>query len=332
MASGRARIAARPPPPRLPLRAASGTVEEVVVTARSGPRTSRTCRSRSWRSPPKAMEAKGVQDATDLSAWCRTCAGRTAQQTGVAIRIRGMGAASNAAIDPSVAPYIDGASSRVRRGPADLPRRRERRRCCVVRRAPCSAVTPRRHLGEDLRAEPGRDYRLSGDQAGSYGERQSTAWSTCRSTKSSAVRRSGQFDRRLRREQLDGNLRPEGPVEGRVSAKWKPTDDSPGTQPVRLRPPVRRRREPDQVDTSTGLTAQLAAFAVARRAIRRRSAIRRASRPTNSTRTSPQRHPVGIASDLSYQFAGATPSPDRFLPRLEERAGDGDVLFTRWIC
>jgi iron complex outermembrane receptor protein len=57
----------------------------------------------------QAMLAKGVNDALDLQKITPSFrTDMTAQSAGLTLRIRGMGAASNAAIDPSVAPYIDG--------------------------------------------------------------------------------------------------------------------------------------------------------------------------------------------------------------------------------
>ena len=56
-----------------------------------------------------AMQAKGVNDVTDLQKLVPSLSFSTvAQSAGVYFRIRGIGAGSNAAIDPSVAPYLDG--------------------------------------------------------------------------------------------------------------------------------------------------------------------------------------------------------------------------------
>ena len=56
-----------------------------------------------------AMQAKGVTDVADLQKVVPNLSFSTvAQSAGVYIRIRGIGAGSNAAIDPSVAPYLDG--------------------------------------------------------------------------------------------------------------------------------------------------------------------------------------------------------------------------------
>jgi len=55
------------------------------------------------------MQAKGVTNVTDLQKLAPNLSfSTTAQSAGVYFRIRGIGAGSNAAIDPSVAPYIDG--------------------------------------------------------------------------------------------------------------------------------------------------------------------------------------------------------------------------------
>ncbi|HEY2595504.1 MAG TPA: TonB-dependent receptor [Chloroflexota bacterium] len=56
-----------------------------------------------------AMQAKGVTDVTDLQKLVPNLSFSTvAQSAGVYFRIRGIGAGSNAAVDPSVAPYLDG--------------------------------------------------------------------------------------------------------------------------------------------------------------------------------------------------------------------------------
>jgi iron complex outermembrane receptor protein len=85
-------------------------VEAVVVTAQKRAENVQTVPLSIIAVSGKQMEAKGIDDVVGLE---RTVPNlrldATAQQAGVSIRIRGFGAASNFAIDPSVAPYIDGA-------------------------------------------------------------------------------------------------------------------------------------------------------------------------------------------------------------------------------
>ena len=88
---------------------ADATVEEVVVTAQKRAENIQDVPLSIMAVSSKAMEAKGVQDVGDLEkAVPNLRLDAIAQASGVAIRIRGFGAQSNAAIDPSVAPYIDG--------------------------------------------------------------------------------------------------------------------------------------------------------------------------------------------------------------------------------
>src|SRR5262245_22333620 len=88
--------------------AATG-VEEVVVTAQKRAENIQDVPLSIMAVSEKAMEAKGIDDVTGLE---RTVPNlrldAIAQASGIAVRIRGFGAQSNAAIDPSVAPYVDG--------------------------------------------------------------------------------------------------------------------------------------------------------------------------------------------------------------------------------
>ena len=84
-------------------------VEEVVVTAQKRAENIQDVPLSIMAVSEKQMAAKGVQDATDLERLVPNLRlDAIAQQSGVAVRIRGFGAQSNAAIDPSVAPYVDG--------------------------------------------------------------------------------------------------------------------------------------------------------------------------------------------------------------------------------
>ncbi|MGH6909262.1 MAG: TonB-dependent receptor plug domain-containing protein, partial [Phenylobacterium sp.] len=88
---------------------ASVGVEEVVVTAQKRAENIQDVPLSIMAVSEKAMEAKGVQNVRGLERMIPNLRIDTiAQQAGVSLRIRGFGANSNAAIDPSVAPYIDG--------------------------------------------------------------------------------------------------------------------------------------------------------------------------------------------------------------------------------
>ena len=90
----------------------AGTIEEVVVTAQKRAENIQQVPLSIMAVSAKALEAKGVEDVQDLERVVPALRLDTiAQQSGIAIRIRGFGASSNAAIDPSVAPYIDGVYS-----------------------------------------------------------------------------------------------------------------------------------------------------------------------------------------------------------------------------
>jgi iron complex outermembrane receptor protein len=88
---------------------ASAPIETVTVTAQK--------RAENVQDVPLSINAvtgptlvtKGVQDVSGLQKIVPSLRlDTTAQSASLTLRIRGMGAASNAAIDPSVAPYVDG--------------------------------------------------------------------------------------------------------------------------------------------------------------------------------------------------------------------------------
>ena len=84
-------------------------VEELVVTAQKRPENIQDVPLSIMAVSEKALMARGVDDVRRLE---RVVPGLRlepiVQVAGIAVRIRGFGSASNAAIDPSVAPYIDG--------------------------------------------------------------------------------------------------------------------------------------------------------------------------------------------------------------------------------
>ncbi|MBL8771556.1 MAG: TonB-dependent receptor [Phenylobacterium sp.] len=84
-------------------------VEEVVVTAQKRAENIQDVPLSIMAVSAKAMESKNVTDVKGLEKVVPNLRFDTiAQSAGVSIRVRGFGASSNAAIDPSVAPYIDG--------------------------------------------------------------------------------------------------------------------------------------------------------------------------------------------------------------------------------
>ncbi|MBI1198036.1 MAG: TonB-dependent receptor [Phenylobacterium sp.] len=88
---------------------AASAVEEVIVTAQKRAENIQDVPLSIMAVSQKAMEARGVVDARGLEKVVPNLRlDSIAQFAGVSIRIRGFGASSNAAIDPSVAPYIDG--------------------------------------------------------------------------------------------------------------------------------------------------------------------------------------------------------------------------------
>jgi iron complex outermembrane recepter protein len=88
---------------------AAATIDTIVVTAQKRSENIQTVPLSIAAVSGAVMKAKGVTDVADLQKVVPNLSfSATAQSAGVSIRIRGIGASSNAAIDPSVAPYIDG--------------------------------------------------------------------------------------------------------------------------------------------------------------------------------------------------------------------------------
>lgn len=84
-------------------------IEEVIVTAQKRAENIQDVPLSIMAVSSKAMESRNVTDVRGLEKVVPNLRiDHIAQSAGVSIRIRGFGASSNAAIDPSVAPYIDG--------------------------------------------------------------------------------------------------------------------------------------------------------------------------------------------------------------------------------
>jgi iron complex outermembrane receptor protein len=93
-----------------PAAAAAAPTDVVVVTAQKRAENIQDVPLSIAAASGKTLLAKGVNDVNDLQKIVPSARIDTVAQTaGVTLRIRGIGAGSNAAIDPSVAPYIDGA-------------------------------------------------------------------------------------------------------------------------------------------------------------------------------------------------------------------------------
>ncbi|MFL5294797.1 MAG: TonB-dependent receptor [Phenylobacterium sp.] len=314
----------------------SGTVEEMVVTAQKRAENIQDVPLSIMAVSAKAMEAKGVEDATDLERVVPNLRlDATAQQTGVAIRVRGFGAASNAAIDPSVAPYIDGAfiprpgavlstfldvqSVEVLRGPQGT---------LFGRNATVGALSVKTYA-PDL---GGFSAKVAA-QAGSYGERQVEGMVNLPVNDKFAMRAAvlANSTDGFVKNKLDGKTYGQKDiVEGRLSAKWKPTDDLTWTVRADYAHQSGDGVALNQVDTSTASTAQLAAYTA-----RLGGNPTTLSYPPSFTANQLYKNlnlsdiQYGVASDLNYQLAGGYSL--RMINAYRDwnnQQSDGDVLFT----
>lgn len=244
----------------------TGTIEEVIVTAQKRAENIQDVPLSIMAVSEKAMEARGIDDVKGLERVVPNLRLDTiAQASGVSLRIRGFGASSNAAIDPSVAPYIDGAfiprpgamlttfldvaSVEVLRGPQGT---------LFGRNATVGAIALKTHAPGDSLAG-----KLAGE-AGSYGTHKVEGMINVPVNDTLALRfaaiatdTDGYVKNRLDGETYGWS----DTVAARASAKWDATDDLTWT--VRL---DYARTNGDgvalnQVDTSTATAAQLANFA-----------------------------------------------------------------------
>ncbi len=89
--------------------ASANAIEEVVVTAQKRAENIQDVPLSIMAMSEKALEARNVDEVKGLERMVPNLRIDTiAQAAGVSLRIRGFGSSSNTAIDPSVAPYIDG--------------------------------------------------------------------------------------------------------------------------------------------------------------------------------------------------------------------------------
>jgi iron complex outermembrane receptor protein len=316
--------------------AGQGAVEELVVTAQKRAENIQDVPLSIMAVSEKAMEAKSVEDVKDLERLIPNLRiGSIAQASGVSLRIRGFGADSNAAIDPSVAPYVDGAfiprpgailnkfldveSVEVLRGPQGT---------LFGRNATVGALSVRTHAPklDSFSAK-------AAAQVGNYGARQLEGMVNVPVNDRFAVRAAAlatSTDGYVK-NRFDGKRYAEqDAVVGRLSGKAKLTDSLTWTVRGDYAHTSGDGVALNQVDTSTASAQQLAAYTA-----------RLGGNPTTlaypPTFTANQRYKnlnlkdiqTGLTSDLAYEFGGG------YTLRLisagrdwKNRQSDGDVVFT----
>jgi iron complex outermembrane receptor protein len=314
----------------------AAAVEELVVTAQKRTESIQDVPLSIVAASEKQMEAKGVQSVVGLTRMVPNLRfDSIAQVSGIAVRIRGFGASSNTAIDPSVAPYIDGVyiprpgailssfldveSVEVLRGPQGT---------LFGRNATVGAVSLRTFAP----STSGFAARLAG-QAANYNSYQGEGMVNVPVTQDFAVRLAALANTTdgFIKNRLDGKTYGANEtVEGRLSAKWTPTDAITWIGRVDYAHSSGDGVLINQVDTSTATAPQLAAYTA-----------RLGGNPTTlsfppSFHTNQKFDNLnlsdrqwGVASDLSWRFAG-----DYTLRLIDSyrdwknQQSDGDVVFT----
>ena len=315
---------------------AVGSVEEVVVTVQKRAENIQDIPLSIMAVSGKAMEAKGVEDAKDLVRVVPNLRlDSIAQASGVALRIRGFGASSNAAIDPSVAPYIDGAfiprpgailstfldvdSVEVLRGPQGT---------LFGRNATVGAISIRTHAPE-LNHFSGK---IAGE-LGNYGDRKVEGMINVPVGDRFALRvaalgsNTDGFVNNVRDGRTHGQS---DTAEGRLSAKWLVTDSLTWTLRGDYAKTSGDGTALNQVDTSTATAAQLAAFVA-------RTGSNPAYLTYPPTANADQRYAnqnlndrqYGLTSDLSWDVGGGhTIRLIDSVRNWKNQQSDGDVVFT----
>lgn len=313
----------------------SAQIEEVVVTAQKRAENIQDVPLSIMAVSEKAMEARGIDDVRGLERMVPNLRLDTiAQQSGVSLRIRGFGASSNAAIDPSVAPYIDGAfiprpgavlttfldvqSVEVLRGPQGT---------LFGRNATVGAISLKTYA-------PGPDFggRLAAE-AGSYGSHKFEGIVNLPISDTFAVRLAAiatDTDGYVK-NLLDGETYGwSDTVAARASAKWEVTENLTWTVRVDAARTNGDGVPLNQVDTSTASAAQLANFAA------------RVGQPAPVLAYPPRRQisqfmtnlnlkdrQYGMNSDLSLRFGeGYTLRLINAWRDWRNLQSDGDVTFT----
>jgi iron complex outermembrane receptor protein len=322
--------------PSVAAAAADGTaVEEVIVTAQKRAENVQDVPLSIMAVSEKALEAKGIDDVRGLERIVPNLRMDTiAQASGVALRIRGFGASSNAAIDPSVAPYIDGVfiprpgailtsfldveGVEVLRGPQGT---------LFGRNATVGAISLRTHA-------PGPDFGAKvSAEVGAFGSHKGEAMVNAPISDRLALRlavTASDTDGYIR-NRLDGKTYGwSDTVAGRASAKLKVTDNLTWTVRVDYARTNGDGVPLNQVDTSTASAAQLAAYA-ARIGTPAAILAYPPGRDVSQAMTNLNLKDVqyGVTSDLSWNLAGD------YTVRLinayrdwKNQQSDGDVVFT----
>jgi iron complex outermembrane recepter protein len=316
--------------------AAAGTIEELVVTAQKRAENIQDVPLSITAVSAKAMEAKGIENAQDLvRAVPNLRLDSVGQQSSVALRIRGFGASSSAAIDPSVAPYIDGVfiprpgailasfldvdSVEVLRGPQGT---------LFGRNATVGAISIRTHA-PDLNSFAGS---IAGE-LGNYGERKIEGMVNLPVNDRFGLRIAGLATSTdgFAKNVLDGRTYGQhDTVEGRISGKWLVTDHLTWTLRADYAKTSGDGNALNQVDTSTASATQLANFAA-------RTGTNPASLTYPPSLNADQRYDnqnlndkqYGVASDLSWEVGdGHTLRLIDSWRSWKDEQSDGDVVFS----
>jgi iron complex outermembrane receptor protein len=316
--------------------AAAGAVEEVVVTAQKRAENIQNVPLSIMAVGEKAMEQKGIQEVTALErAVPNLRFDNVALSAGVSIRIRGFGTSSNAAIDPSVAPYIDGVyiprpgailssfldvdRAEVLRGPQGT---------LFGRNATVGAV----ELHTFAPSTSGFAAKVAG-QAANYGTYQGEGMVNVPLGQDFAVRAAvlANTTDGFVHNKLDGKTYGKHETEeGRLSAKWTPTPDLTWIGRVDYAHTSGDGVNILQVDTSTATAGQLAAYTA-----RTGGNPSTLADPPNFTanelynNTNLSDHQWGVSSDLTWDFAKgyALRLIDSYRDWKNQQS-DGDVVFT----
>ena len=246
--------------------ASSSMIEEVVVTAQKRAENIQNVPLSIAAVSGKTLTANGVANVLDLPKMVPNLRlDTTSQASGVALRIRGMGAPSNTAIDPSVAPYVDGAyiprpgailtsfldidDVEVLRGPQGT---------LFGRNATVGAISLK-----SVAPSFARDSGEVSAEVGNYGDRKFEAIGNWAVNDDLAMRLAA-FDSHTDgyvHNELDGHTYGRGDTgAGRFSIKYKPTDWLTWTGRVDYAHTTGDGVNLNQVDLATASGAQLAHF------------------------------------------------------------------------
>ena len=314
----------------------AATVEEVVVTAQKRAENIQNVPLSIMALSGEQMAKSGVNDVRDLERLIPNLRLDTiAQASGLTLRIRGFGANSNAAIDPSVAPYIDGvylprpgamltsfldvAGVEVLRGPQGT---------LFGRNATVGAIS----LKTNAPSMSGRSGQISAE-AGSYGVTKLEGIGNLPVSDTLAVRLAGfgsHTDGYFKNDTDGRNYGGGDTLAGRLSAKWNVTPQLTWTGRVDYARTTGDGVNQNQVDISTATAAQLANFTA-----RTGGNPPTLSYPPSLTAHQRTDHPSlsdrqwGVASDLSWEAAsGYTVRLIDSYRDWADRQTDGDVVFT----